>query len=98
MTGVLHIVSAVPVAHGILQIVWDDHFEGLVDLRPIIARGKIFSCLQDADYFNTVRVERHGHSIFWGEEGSEIVDFGCDRLRQMVENRTVGSLQTGRDS
>jgi hypothetical protein len=85
MTGILHIASVQIVAHGILKIAWDDAYEGLVDLRPVIARGKIFASLHDPEYFKTVRVDRYGHSIFWGEEGDEEVDFGCDRLREMVE-------------
>jgi len=87
MSNVLHIVSVETVAHGVLKIAWDDQYEGIVDLRAIIARGKIFSCLQDPDHFRTVRVESYGRSIYWGEEGNEELDFGCDRLREMAEEQ-----------
>lgn len=80
-----HIVSAVPVAHGILKMKWDDGYEGVVDLRPVIARGRTFTCLQDSAYFATVRVSDYGHSIYWGESDNETVDFGCDRLRELAE-------------
>src|SRR5438067_2117074 len=96
MSNILHIISAEPIAHGVLKIVWDDHYEGLVDLRPIIARGKIFTCLQDAGYFNSVRVASYGHSIYWGEEENEEVDFGCDRLREIAEEQAVRLAQAHR--
>jgi hypothetical protein len=93
---VLHIVSVQVAAHGILEIIWDDQYEGLVDLRPIIARGKVFTLLQDPEYFKAVRVQHYGHSTYWGEEENEEVDFGCGRLREMAEeqaklNSTAGS-------
>jgi hypothetical protein len=45
------IVSAQPVIHGVLKIVWTDGYEGVVDLRPTIARGKIFMYLQSPKNF-----------------------------------------------
>jgi hypothetical protein len=86
----LHIVSVEVVDHGILKIRWDDHYEGRVDLRPQIARGRIFTRLQDVEYFKTVRVQSYGHSIYWGEEDNEEVDFGCDRLRELAEEQANG--------
>jgi hypothetical protein len=85
MTRILHIASVQIVTHGILKIAWDDAYEGVVDLRPVITRGKVFNPLRDPAYFSSVRVDRHGYSIYWGEEGNEEVDFGCDRLREMAE-------------
>jgi hypothetical protein len=97
MGDILHIVSAVPVVHGVLKIVWDDQYAGVVDLRPIIARGKVFSCLQDPENFNKVRIASYGHSIYWGEEGNEEVDFGCDRLREMAEDQAALIAQADRE-
>ena len=36
------IVVAESVIHGVLKVVWNDGYEGVVDLRPTIARGRIF--------------------------------------------------------
>ena len=83
------IISAEPVIHGVLKIVWTDGYRGMADLRPIIARGKIFTCLQSAENFKNVRVASYGHSIYWGEEDNEDVDFGCDRLREMAEEQAA---------
>ena len=46
MSKALPIVSAEPVIHGVLKIVWTDGYEGVVDLRPPIAQGGIFSYLR----------------------------------------------------
>jgi hypothetical protein len=97
MSTILHISSVQVVAHGILKITWDDNFEGFVDLRSIIARGKVFTPLQNPDYFRTVCLQRYGHSIYWGEEDNEEVDFGCDRLREMAEEQTTSNPIARRD-
>ena len=39
------IVDARPVIHGVLKVAFDDGYEGVVDLRPLIAKGKVFSWL-----------------------------------------------------
>jgi hypothetical protein len=39
-------VSVSPVIHGVLKIVWNDGYEGVVDLRPLLAKGKIFTHLR----------------------------------------------------
>lgn len=89
MTDVLHIVAAEPVVHGVLKLVWDDGYEGVVDLRGIIADGEIFDHIRNPDNFRQVHVADYGHSIYWGEDGDEIVDFGCDRLREIAEEQAA---------
>src|SRR4029078_11652267 len=81
------IVSATPSIHGVLKIVWNDGYEGVVDLRPTIARGRIFSCLQDRKNFAKVRVSEYGHSIEWINEKGEEIDFSADTLRSKAENQ-----------
>lgn len=81
------IVSAEPVIHGVLKIVWTDGYEGVVDLRPTIARGRIFAYLQDPKNFAKVRVSEYGHSIEWINERGEEIDFGADTLRTKAENQ-----------
>jgi hypothetical protein len=39
------IVEAQPAIHGVLKIKFDDGYEGVVDLRPLIAKGKVFAWL-----------------------------------------------------
>jgi hypothetical protein len=81
------IISATPVIHGVLKIVWNDGYEGVVDLRPTIARGRIFTYLQDAKHFAQVRVSEYGHSIEWINDKGEEIDFGADTLRSKAENQ-----------
>jgi hypothetical protein len=81
------IVSAQPVIHGVLKIVWNDGYEGVVDLRPTIARGRIFTYLQKPKNFAKVQVSEYGHSIEWINEKGEQIDFGADALRTKAENQ-----------
>lgn len=87
MTDILRISSAEAVMPGVLKIRWNDGYEGIVDLRGVISTGALFSTLRDPKRFREVQVEAYGHSIFWGEDGNEDVDFGCDRLREMAEKQ-----------
>ena len=81
------IVSAQRVIHGVLKIVWTDGYEGVVDLRPTIARGRIFTYLQNPKNFAKVQVSEYGHSIEWINEKGEEIDFGADTLRSKAENQ-----------
>jgi hypothetical protein len=81
------IVVAEPVIHGVLKIVWNDGYEGVVDLRPTIARGRIFTHLQKSKNFDEVRMSEYGHSIEWTNENGEEIDFGADTLRRKAENQ-----------
>ena len=81
------VVSAQPVIHGVLKIVWTDGYEGVVDLRPTIARGRIFTYLQNPKNFEKVHVSEYGHSIEWVNERGEEIDFGADTLRSKAENQ-----------
>jgi hypothetical protein len=81
------IVSAEPVIHGVLKIVWTDGYEGVVDMRPTIARGKIFTYLQKPRNFQKVKVSEYGHSIEWKNEKGDEIDFGADSLRAKAESQ-----------
>lgn len=81
------IVTAEPVIHGVLKVVFDDGYEGVVDLRPTIARARIFTFLQNPKNFVKVRVGEYGHSIEWLNEHGEEIDFGADTLRAKAENQ-----------
>jgi len=97
MNDLLHIVSAEPIIHGVLKVVWDDGYEGIVDLRSTIMRGKIFTYLQRDENFQKVQVAEYGHSIGWINEKGEEIDFGCDRLREMAEEQAALIAQNDRD-
>jgi hypothetical protein len=89
MSDILRIAAAEAVLPGVLKLTWNDGYEGIVDLRGIIADGEIFEHVRDPENFRKVQVERHGHSIYWGEEENEEVDFGCDRLREIAQEQAA---------
>jgi hypothetical protein len=89
MSDILRITAAEPVLHGVLKVAWNDGYEGIVDLRGIMADGEIFEHIRNPANFQNVHVESYGHSIYWGEEGDEEVDFGCDRLREIAEEQAA---------
>jgi hypothetical protein len=81
------IVACEPVIHGVVKIVWNDGFEGVVDLRPTIDRGRIFTYLKDPRNFANVKVDEYGHSIGWVTDSGDEIDFGADNLREKAENQ-----------
>ena len=81
------IKTAEPVILGVLKIVWNDGYEGIVDLRPTIARGRIFKYLQEEKNFRKVDVSEYGHSIGWIDRDGNEIDFGADTLRAKAENQ-----------
>jgi hypothetical protein len=50
-------VSADVVIHGVVKPVFDDGCEGVVDLRAVIARGRVFAYLQSAENFKKMGIE-----------------------------------------
>lgn len=81
------IKSAEPVIHGVLKIVFLDGYEGVVDLRPTIDRGKIFTYLQNPANFRKLKVDEFGHSIGWIDDNGDEIDLGADNLRRKAENQ-----------
>jgi len=88
-SDILRITAAEAVLPGVLKLAWNDRYEGIVDLRSIIAEGEIFEYVRNPENFRKVHVEHYGHSIYWGEEGNEEVDFGCDRLREIAQEQAA---------
>jgi hypothetical protein len=80
-------VSVSPVIQGVLKIVWTDGYEGVVDLRPLLARGKIFTWLQTVANFETVKLGEYGHSIYWLDDKRYEIDLSADSLRRDAEKQ-----------
>jgi hypothetical protein len=92
MTDIIAIHSAEPVIFGVVKIVWQDGFAGIVDLRPLLAKGEMFEFLRvNPARFDDLRLEEHGHKIFWLDDQGDEIDFGSDSLRQRAE-RQAGLL------
>ncbi|KQT78481.1 DUF2442 domain-containing protein [Methylobacterium sp. Leaf466] len=90
------VATAEPVIHGVLKLIFLDGYEGVIDLRPLIARGKVFTWLQNPENFSGVRVDEYGHSISWTDESGYTLDFGADSLRRDCERQAeIHKLMVG---
>ena len=90
------IASAESVIYGVLKIVFLDNYEGVVDLRPVIAKGKIFSWLQTPANFAKVAVDEFGHSISWVNAEGKAIELSADGLRRDAERQAeVHRLMVG---
>jgi hypothetical protein len=85
--AISRIVAAESVIHGVLKIQWDDGYAGIVDLRPVIARGRIFTYMQEPENFQKLKIGEYGHRIVWVNDAGEEIDFGADSLRQRAEKQ-----------
>jgi hypothetical protein len=83
--------SAEPVIFGVVKIVWKDGFAGIVDLRPILAKGEMFNFLRvNPARFDDLKLEDYGYCIFWLDDDND------DRFRLGLPASTRGA--TGRPS
>ncbi len=83
------IVNAEPVIHGVLKVRFDDGYEGVVDLRPLIAKGKVFAWLSAPEHFAAIRVDAFGHSVSWLDDQGYAIDLSADSLRRGAERQPV---------
>jgi hypothetical protein len=81
------IVDAQPVIHGVLKVAFDDGYVGVVDLRPLIAMGKVFSWLSEPSHFAAVRVDEYGHSVSWLDDQGYSIDLSADSIRRDAERQ-----------
>ncbi len=65
-----------------MKIVFTDGYEGVVDLRPLIARGQVFAWLQRPENFGLFHVDEFGHSIYWMDSAGQQIDLSADSLRR----------------
>ena len=64
-----------------LTVTWSDGVEALVDLNPVVAKGKVFAPMQDPSYFvERMRVADDRLGLEWPNR----VDFSADGLRFMA--------------
>jgi hypothetical protein len=90
------IVEAQAVIHGVLRIKFDDGYEGVIDLRPLIAKGKVFAWLSTPEHFAAVRIDEFGHSVSWLDDGGYTIDLSADSLRRDAERqREIHRLMVG---
>lgn len=64
-----------------VTITWSDGVEAVVDLGPVVAKGKVFAAMQDPAYF-AARMRLADDRL--GLEWPNRVDFSADGLRFMA--------------
>jgi len=82
------IIDAEPVIHGALKAAFDG-YKGVVDLRPRIAKGKVFSWLSAPSHFAAVRVDKFGHSVSRLDEQGCAIDLRADSIRRDGEHQAA---------
>ena len=88
MPDIIAMQSAEPVIFGVVKIVWKDGFTGIVDLRPVLAKGEMFEFLRaNPARFDDLKLEDYGHNIFWLDDDNDEIDFGSDSLRRRAERQ-----------
>ena len=74
------IVSVSPVIQDVLKIVWNDSYEGVVELRPLLEK---------------VNLGEYGHSIYWIDDKGYEIDLSADSLRRDAERQAELHRQAG---
>jgi hypothetical protein len=87
MTELPRIKTVEPIMSGVLKLVFLDGYEGVVDLRPLLSKGGVFSPLQDPAHFARVKVDEFGHSVGWIDDDGYEVDLSADGLRRDCERQ-----------
>jgi hypothetical protein len=88
MTEILRMKSVERILHGVIKIVWQDGYEAIIDLRPVIAEGEAFALLRSSqERFHAVKLAEFGHAIYWVDDDGGEVDFGSDSLRRRAERQ-----------
>ncbi len=81
------IVGAQVVMHGVLKVTFADGYVGVIDLRPLIAKGKVFAWLGDPEHFTAIRIDEFGHSVSWLDGDGYPIDLSADSLRRDAERQ-----------
>jgi hypothetical protein len=82
--------SVEAVLFGVVKIAWADGYEAVIDLRPVIAEGDLFSFLRLApDRFSGVKLSDFGQTIYWIDDDGDEIDLGADSLRRRAERQAA---------
>jgi hypothetical protein len=81
------IVCAEPVIHGVLNVAFDDGYQGVVDQRPVIAKGKVLAWLSLPEHLAAIRLDQFGHSVRWLDDHRYAIDLSADSVRRDAERQ-----------
>lgn len=86
----VRLVSVLVPQFGTVELTFDDHVAGTLDMRPLIARGDVFAHLRSPEVFARARVGENGWTLEWpAPDGSwdetAVVDLCADSLWLQVK-------------
>ena len=85
MTDWPSLVSALPIGGYRLSLTYSDGFTGAVDFESTVAKGGIFTFMQDLERFKAVKVSDSGSALVWVDDQGDYIDFCADSQRADIE-------------
>jgi hypothetical protein len=83
------IVTVEPVMFGVLRVVFDDGYEGVLDLRSVMDRGSWQNIRTKEDFFE-VELEQFGSHLSWPKGDTELPADGlrvtCERQETLLRS------------
>ncbi len=73
-----------------IWVKFEDGVEGIYDLAPIMARGKLFKRWEDRCFFEDVVVDGEWRAIVWGDQGD--LEICSDMVYMDLTGKTVDEL------
>jgi len=58
-----------------------------VDLRALVAKGKMFAWLSTPECFSAAGIDPFGHSVAWVDDKGYVIDLSAGLLRRDAERR-----------
>jgi hypothetical protein len=77
--------SVEPVMFGVIRLVFDDGYEAVLDLRPLMTRT-IWKNVRTKEDFFAVEIEEYGHHLSW-PAGNGLAELPADGLRRNCEHQ-----------
>ena len=71
-----------------VSLTFSDGRTGVVNFRPVIARGGLFRALEHQARFAAMRIGERGRSLVWIDDEGEEIDFCADALWLQCGGRT----------
>jgi Protein of unknown function (DUF2442) len=86
------VVAVQPLPDHHLRVTFDDGVEGIVNVRELVQFIGVFEPLQDASFFEQVKVNRELGTVSWPNDA----DFDSDVLYAKVTGRAIPEYVTAK--
>ncbi len=85
----LKLSSVTALGQGMLSLIWEDGYSGIVNMQNTLTRGDAFHFLLDPAAFRTVQLGEHRRSIMWKNAHGQEIDFCADALREIATTQHI---------